>query len=230
MSTHARIYVVSQGHRTVRLYRHCDGNPEVTHLDLIDKVSKIKAHTPSAWARKLMQIPCVNSYMEQIKQETGAYPNSYTPKSAYEIVPDKGQDMCEDFQYTVNLDTKGIAFRTRPFDVQPADDVWTNVTDVGSNIRHYVELCEEDYEKGMSQFEQDALKFFGVSNIEHKDQFLKIAKDYAMLEYCDLRDMPLPLSPDDPLDDAGDIQDYLNILRDTMCDLASIFTGEIKSY
>ena len=226
MSTHARIYVVSKGHRTVRLYRHYDGNPEVTHLDLIDKVSTIKARTPTEWAKKLVHIPTVNPYMEQIKEETGKYPNSYTPCSAYGVVPNSDADLGEEYQYTVNLDTKGISFKKRPFDDVPKH----TYDDVGSNLGYYVKLCEEDYTNGMAQFEQDALEFFGVSGIEHKDQFLKIAKDYAMLEFCDLTGMTLPLSPDFSLDDIGDIQDYLRILRDTMCDFASIFTGELKKY
>lgn len=226
MSTHARIYVVSKGHRTVRLYRHYDGNPEVTHFDLIGKVSTIKARTPTEWAKKLVHIPTVNPYMEQIKEETGKYPNSYTPHSAYEVVHNSDADLGEEYQYIVNLDTKGISFKKRPFD----DVLKHTYTDVGSNLGYYVKLCEEDYTNGMAQFEQDALEFFGVSDIEHKDQFLKIAKDYAMLEFCDLAGMPLPLSPDFSLDDIGDIQDYLRILRDTMCDFASIFTGELKKY
>lgn len=226
MSTHARIYVVSKGHRTVRLYRHYDGNPEVTHPDLIDKVSTIKARTPTEWAKKLVHIPTVNPYMEQIKEETGKYPNSYTPCSAYGVVPNSDADLGEEYQYTVNLDTKGISFKKRPFD----DVLKHTCDDVGSNLGYYVQLCEEDYTEGMAQFEQDALEFFGVSDIEHKDQFLKIAKDYAVLEFCDLTGMPLPLSPDFSLDDIGDIQDYLRILRDTMCDFASIFTGELKKY
>jgi hypothetical protein len=226
MSTHARIYVVSKGHRTVRLYRHYDGNPEVTHLDLIDKVSTIKARTPTEWAKKLVHIPTVNPYIEQIKEETGKYPDNYTPHSAYGVVPNSDADLGEEYQYTVNLDTKGIGFKKRPFDDVPKH----TCDDVGSNLGYYVQLCEEDYTEGMEKFNQDALKFFGVDNIQHKDQFLHIAKDYAMLEYCDLNDMSLPLSPDYQLDDAGDIQDYLRILRDTMCDLASIFTGELKEY
>lgn len=223
MSTHARIYVVSKGHRTVRLYRHYDGYPDVTYLDLLDKASKIKARTPSAWVRKLMQIPVCNPDLEKIKKETGEYPEIFESHCPYEVV-NGDTDMGEEYYYTVNLDTKGIQYR------HAGDKLSLEPSKVGTDIKYYVKLCEEDYTKGMSQFEHDALQFFGVSNIEHKDQFLKIAKDYAMLEYCDLNDMPLPLSPDDHLDDAGDIQDYLRILRDIMCDIASIFTGELKEY